>query len=162
MNAQPDRTTIAATQTVTFAPTSAGGGSFWNGDNLLATLTVLKRAERQGHLSLRDTNRAMDIVCLARRQHTGVVTTHYRLMERLGQAGEAEWNTGESSAELRYQGHDYVVTRASLLSVQDRQPVIKLTGAPDWNIKQMELHVAPEANLPLVAFFLFVAYDLKG
>jgi len=162
MNAQPDSTTIAATQTIIFEPTSAGGGSFWNGDNLLATLTVLKRAERQGHLSLRDANRAMDIVRLARKQHTGVVTTHFRLMERLGQAGEAEWNTGESSAELRYQGHDYVVTRASLLSVQDHQPVITLTGAPDWNIKQMELYIAPAADLPLVAFFLFVAYDLKG
>jgi hypothetical protein len=147
---------------IVFEPTSAGGGSFWNGDSLLATLTVLKRAERQGHLSLRDANRAMDIVRLARKRHTGVVTTHYRLMERLSQAGEAEWNTGEPSAELRYQGHDYVVTRASLLSVQDHQPVITLTGAPDWNIKQMELHVAPAADLPLVAFFLFVAYDLKG
>jgi len=160
MNAQPDSTTIATTQTVVFEPTSAGGGSFWNGDNLLATLTVLKRANRQGHLSLRGSNRALDLVCLARKQHTGVVTTHYRLMERLDQAGEAKWKTGEPSAALRYQGHDYVVTRERLLTVQGHQPVITLTRAPDWNIKQMGLQIAPVADLPLVAFFLFVACDL--
>lgn len=162
MNAQSDTLTTISTQMIVFEPTSAGGGSLWESDALLATLTVIRRTERQGRLSLRDTNRAMDIVGTVRKQHTGVVTTHYRLMERLGQAGEAEWKTGESSAELCYQGHDYVVTRESLLSVQDHQPVITLTGAPDWNVKQMGLHVAPVADLPLVAFFLFVAYDLKG
>ena len=136
MNAQSDTLTTISTQMIVFEPTSAGGGSLWDGDSLLATLTVLKRARRQGRLSLRDANRAVDIVRLARKQHTGVVTAHYRLMERLGQAGEAEWKTGESSAALRYRGHDYIVTRESLLSVQDHQPVITLTCAPDWNIKR--------------------------
>ena len=40
------------------------------------------------------------------------------------------------------------------------KPLITLIPAPDWSAKQMDLRVAPVADLPLVAFFLFVAYDL--
>jgi len=40
MNSQPELTTIATAQTIVFEPTSGGGGSFWNGDSLLATLLV--------------------------------------------------------------------------------------------------------------------------
>jgi hypothetical protein len=140
---------------IVFEPMSAGGGSFWNGDSLLATLTVLKRAERQGRLSLRDTNRAADIVPVAQKQHM-----HYRLIENLRQTGDAEWGVGESSARLRYRGREFLATPESLLSAQDLQPVIVRTLASDWDIQPMELRVAREADLPLVAFFLFVAYDL--
>jgi hypothetical protein len=48
------------------------------------------------------------------------------------------------------------------LSAPDHQPVIALASSSDWNARQMELHLAREADLPLTAFFLFVAYDLAG
>ena len=142
-------------QTLVFEPTSSGGGSFWSGDSLLATLTVLKRAERHGRLSIRDTNRAVDIVHLAQRQYM-----RYRLIENLRQIGDAEWGAGEPSARLRYRGREFLATPESLLSAQDHQPVIVQVLASGWNAKQMELRVAREADLPLVAFFLFVTYDL--
>jgi len=157
MNTQSDTLTRIATQTIVFEPTSAGGGSFWKGDSLLATLTVFKRAERQGRLSIRDTNRAMDLLCLSRRERT-----IYHLVQALGQIGEAEWVRGAPSASLRYRGQAYLVTRESLFTVQDHQPAVALALASDWNVKQMELHVSHVADLPLVAFFLFIAYDLKG
>lgn len=155
MNFQSEPKTIATTQSIVFEPTSGGGGSFWNGDSLLATLTVLKRAERQGRLSIRDTNRAVDIVQLAQRQYV-----RYRLIENLRQIGDAKWGVGESSARLRYRGREFIATPESLSSAQDHQPVMARTLASGWNVKQMELQLAREADLPLVAFFLFVAYDL--
>ena len=119
MNHQFDTTTMATIQTIVFEPTSAGGGSLWDGDNLLATLTVFRRAERQGRLSMRDTNRALDIVRLAWKSRAGVATTHYRLMEHQGQTGEAEWKTGESLAALRYQGQ-HVYRHAGRLAERPR------------------------------------------
>jgi hypothetical protein len=155
MNSQPEPTIIATTQSIIFEPTSGGGGSFWSGDSLLATLTVLKRAARQGRLSVRDTNRAVDIVHLAQKQYT-----RYQLVENLRQIGDAEWGSGESFARLRYRGREFIATPESLLSAQDHQPVIARASASGWNVKQMELRVAREADLALVAFFLFVVYDL--
>ena len=155
MNSQPEPTIIATIQSIIFEPTSGGGGSFWSGDSLLATLTVLKRTERQGRLSIRGTNRAVDIVQLAQRQYV-----RYRLIENLRQIGDAEWGVGGSSSRLRYRGREFLATPESLLSAQDHQPVIARALASGWNVKQMELGVAREADLPLVAFFLFVAYDL--
>jgi hypothetical protein len=155
MNWQSDVMTVAATQTIVFEPGAAGGGSFWNGDSLLATLTVLGHPNRQGRLSLRDTNRALDMVRISRKQRTS-----YRLVQDPGQIGDAEWIIGEPSARLRYRGREYIGTRESLLSVQDRLPVITLAPSADWNVKQMELHVACESDLALVAFFFFIAYDM--
>jgi hypothetical protein len=155
-NAHSDTTTLTTTQTIVFEPTSAGGGSLWDGDSLLATLTVIKRAGRQGRLSIRDTNRAMDLLRLSRRERT-----IYRLVQALGQIGEAEWVRGEPSALLRYRGQAYLVTRDSLLTVQDHQPVVALALASNWNVKQMELRIAPEADWALVGFYLFIIYDLN-
>jgi hypothetical protein len=162
VNYQFDTATMTTLQTIVFEPTGAGGGSLWDGDNLLATLTVFSRTERRGRLSTRNTNHAWNLVCLTWKSRAGITTTHYRLMDRQGQTGEAEWKTGESLAALRYQGRTYVVTRASLQNAQDRQPVITLARTPDWSAPKIELHVASAADLPLAAFFLFVAYDLKG
>jgi hypothetical protein len=154
MNSQ---TAIATTQTIVFEPTSAGGGSLWNGDSLLATLTVLRRTDRQGRLSLRDTNRALDLVCA---RPNGDKT--FQLIEALHQVGMANWKSSESSATLFYWGTQYVATRESLLNAQTLEPVIRLALTSDWNDKQMHVHIAGQADLPLVAFFLFVAYDLAG
>ncbi len=146
---------------IVFEPTSAGGGSFWNGDSLLATLTVLKRADRQGRLSLRDTNRALDLVCT---RPNGEKT--FQLIEALRQIGVANWKMSESSTPLFYRGSKYLATQESLLNAQTLEPVITLAPASDWavvpnaNDKQMQVHVAGEADLALVGFYLFVAYDL--
>ncbi len=155
MNSQSEPKTIATTQSIVFEPTSGGGGSFWNGDSLLATLTVLKRADRQGRLSLRDTNRALDLLRIMRKQRTS-----YQLIENLGLVGDAEWVVGEPSARLRYRGQEFIVAQESLLNAQTHEPLITLALSSDWNDKQMELHVADKADLPLVGFCLFIAYDL--
>jgi len=155
VNTRSDIATVAAMQTFVFEPTSSGGGSFWSGDSLLATLTVLKRADRQGRLSVRDTNRALDLLRIMRKQHTS-----YQLIENLGLVGDAEWVVGEPSARLRYRGQEFIVAQESLLNAQTHEPLITLALSSDWNDKQMELHVADKADLPLVGFCLFVAYDL--
>jgi len=155
MNSQPETIPVVAMQTIVFEPTSAGSGSFWQGDNLLATLTVLRRAGRQGRLSLRDTNQALDIVSHTRQHHTS-----YKMIEDLEQIAVAERDVGEPSAALRYRGQEYLATRESLLRIQDYQPKVALALASNWNVKQMELRVDGEADLPLVAFFLFIAFDL--
>jgi len=153
MNPQPDTATMTTTQTLVFEPTSAGGGSLWDGDNLLATLTVLKRVERQGRLSLRGANHAYDMLRSTHQQHVG-----YRMMKDLRQVADAEWNTGDPSATLHYKGQDYVATPESLNIRGDR---LLLTLSPDWTVQQTELGVAGSADLPLIAFYLFVAYDLN-
>ena len=71
-------------QTLVFEPTSAGGGSFWSGDSLLATLTVLKLTDRQGRLSVRDSNRALDLLRIVRKQHTSC-----QLIENLSLLGDS-------------------------------------------------------------------------
>jgi hypothetical protein len=157
MNAPPEMLTTVSTRTLVFEPTSAGGGSLWDGDNLLATLTALKRTERHGRLSLRGTNDAYDMLCAASQSGVGC-----RMFQGPRQTATAERKTGAAAAALVYHGRDYLATPDSLASVQDRQPVITLTCAPDWRARHMGLRVAPAADLPLVAFFLFVAYDLRN
>jgi hypothetical protein len=157
MNSRSKPTAFATAQTIVFEPTSAGGGSFWNGDSLLATLTVLKRAERQGRLSLRDTNRALDLVCA---RPNGEKT--FELVEAMHQIGVANWKASESSASLSYRGSKYLATQESLVNAQTLEPAITLALPSDWNSKQMQLHLADEADLALVGFYLFVAYDLAN
>jgi len=156
MNAHSDTTTITTAQAIVFEPTSAGGGSLWEGDNLLATLTVLKRTERQGRLSLRGTNNAYDLLRSTRQQHVS-----YRMVQVLRQVADADWNTGDPSATLHYQGQDYLATPESLLSIRGDRLLLTLALAPDWTARQTELGVVGVADLPLIAFYLFVAYDLS-
>ncbi len=101
MNLQFNTTTTTAIQTVIFEPTSAGGGSLWNGDNLLATLTVTKRTGRKGRLSLRNANLAYDMLRSTRQPRVG-----YRMVHNLRQVAHAEWNTGDPSATLHSKGQD--------------------------------------------------------
>lgn len=150
-------TALYPTQTLVFEPTSAGGGSLWDGDHLLATLTVLRRTERHGRLSLRGTDNAYDMQCATSQSGVG-----YRMFQGQRQIAGAEWKTSVASATLVYHGRDYIVAPDSLASNQDRQLVIALTRAPHWNVQRMNLHIAPAADLPLAAFFLFVANDLRG
>jgi hypothetical protein len=156
INAHSDTTTMTTTQTIVFEPTNAGGGSLWDGDNLLATLTVLKRTERQGRLSLRGTNHAYDMLRSTRQQHVG-----YRMVHVLRQVADAEWNTGDPSATLHYKGQDYLATPESLLSARGDRLLLTLTLSPTWSDRQMELGIVSKADLPLIAFYLFVAYDLS-
>jgi hypothetical protein len=156
MNAHSDTTTMTTAQTIVFEPTSAGGGSLWDGDNLLATLTVLKRTERLGRLSLRGTNHAYDLLRSTHQQHVG-----YRMVQILQQVADAEWNTGNPSATLHYQGQDYLATPESLLSVRGDRLLLTLALAPDWTARPTKLGVVGGADLPLIAFYLFVAYDLS-
>jgi len=155
MNAQPDATTAPATRTLVFEPGSTGGGSFWQGDNLLATLTVLRRPERQGRLSLRAVNRTLAMERHAHKQHV-----RYRVFDGSRQVADAEWNVGEPLAVLHYQGQTYSATPQNLIELDRRPPVILLSILPDWKAQQIELRLADEADLPLVAFYLFIAYDL--
>lgn len=157
MNAQPDVTTMAATRTLVFEPTSAGGGSFWQGDNLLATLTILRHPERQGRLSLRDPNRTLVMV-----RHTQKQRTSYQLFEGLRQIADAEWSVGETYARLHYQGREYSATPQDLVELDRNPPVAILSIPHDWNAEQMELRLDNDADLPLVAFYLFMAYDLAN
>jgi hypothetical protein len=39
-------------RSIVFEPDLAGGGSFWDGDDLLAVLTVAKHPDRQGRFSI--------------------------------------------------------------------------------------------------------------
>jgi hypothetical protein len=141
---------------IAFEPGSAGSGSLWTGDNLLATLTVLKRTERQGRLSLRSTNLAYDI-----RRSTHQPRVGYRMIQNMRQVAHAEWNTGDPSATLHYKGQDYIATPESLLRICGDRLLLMLALAPDWIAHQTKLDVAGVADLPLVAFYLFVAYDLN-
>jgi hypothetical protein len=156
MNADSDTTTMTTAQTIVVEPTSRGGGSLWDGDNLLATLTVVKRTERQGRLSLRGTNDAYDMLCATGQQRVG-----YRMFQGQRQVADAEWNVGDPSATLHYNGQDYLATPESLLSVRGDRLLLTLALAPDWTARPTKLGIAGTTDLPLVAFYLFVAYDLN-
>ncbi len=141
---------------IVFEPVSAGGGSLWDGDNLLATFTVLKRTERHGRLSLRGTNDAYDLLCATSQQRVG-----YRMFQGQRQVASAAWTMDDPSAALRYRDQDYLATPESLLNVRGDRLLLMLTLSPGWSARQTELGVVGAANLPLIAFYLFVAYDLS-
>ena len=137
---------------------SAGGGSFWAEDYLLATLTIQQRANRQGRVSLRDGNRALDIVCYPSKQRR-----EYRLLEGARLLARAEWLESAPTARVSYGGRDYAAGATGLFSIKpefDEQPVIGLDLPADWRAARLMLRVQSEADLPLVVFYSFIAHDL--
>jgi hypothetical protein len=135
-----------------------GGGSFWADDYLLATLTIQLRANRQGRVSLRDGNRALDIVCHSSRQRR-----EYRLLEGARLLARAEWLESAPTARVSYGGRDYAAGATGLFSITpefDEQPVVGLDLPVDWHGARLMLLVQSEADLPLVVFYSFIAYDL--
>jgi hypothetical protein len=156
MNAPSEMLTTVSTRTLVIEPTHAGGGSLWNGDDLLATLTVLKRTERHGRLSLRGTNDAYDMLCATSRSGVG-----YRMFQGQRQVASAAWTMDDPSAALRYRDQDYLATPESLLNVRGDRLLLMLTLSPGWSARQTELGIVGAADLPLIAFYLFVAYDLS-
>ncbi len=149
-------TELTLQQQIAFEPGTAGSGSLWTGDDLLATLTVTKRTARKGRLSLRNANLAYDMLRSTRQPRVG-----YRMAQNLRQVAHAEWNTGDPSATLHYKGQDYIATPESLLKVCGDRLLLTLALAPDWIAHQTKLDLAGVADLPLIAFYLFVAYDLN-
>jgi hypothetical protein len=136
---------------VIFESGNGGGGSFWAGDNLLATLTIRGTAKRQGRLSIRDDNRALDLL-----QHSASnVHQIYLLLEGTSLLGRALV---------------YTLERKSLFATGAKsRPVITFDPLPDsveaigiWNARQLTLHVTDRADLPLIGFYIFVAYDLRS
>ena len=153
MNAQS--TTIRG---IMFELGSAGGGSFWADDYLLATLTIQQRVNRQGRVSLRDDNRALDIICYPSKQRR-----EYRLLEGARLLARAEWLESAPTARVSYGGRDYAAGATGLFSIKpefDEQPVIGLDLPADWRAARLMLRVQSEADLPLVVFYSFIAYDL--
>ncbi len=138
---------------ITLMSEAAGGGSFWSGDNLLATLDVRRRPDRTGRLSIRSDGRACELVCAP--SNGGL---RYRITEGPQEIGQAEWQEGNDTARLEYQGHEYMAGRTGLYEGQE--PVIRLNPA-DWNGQQTLLRLARPAELPLVAFYVFVVYDQR-
>ncbi len=136
---------------ITLMSEAAGGGSFWSGDNLLATLDVRRRPDRTGRLSVRSDGRACDLIC-----SPSDGKTRYRIMEGSQELGQAEWQEGSEAAHVEYQGHEYTANRTGLYERQES--VITLDPA-DWIEPQTPLHLAQPADLPLVAFYVFVVYD---
>ncbi len=143
---------------IVFERETAGGGSFWAGDSLLATLTVHTAPERSGRLSVRATERAFDMTRTASAQRYLYEMTHEGIP-----AGRAEWVHDAPSAWLRYEGRDYTVTREGLLAAESEiggRPLVALRALGGRQRGQWALHIEPGIELPLVAFYLFVAYDL--
>jgi hypothetical protein len=145
--------------TIVFEPDLAGGGSLWDGDDLLAVLTVAKHPDRQGRFSLRGTSRAFDTFNMT--CHSNKRRKSYRLVEGLRRLADAQWAVDESSVALRYRGQEFVATRESLSAAGSGQQIVALAPPVDWHARQMNIHFGPDADLPLVAFYLFVAYDLS-
>jgi len=150
---------------VIFEPGAGGGGSFWAGDNLLATLTIRGTAKRQGRLSLRDDDRAFDLL-----QHSsGNSHWTYLLLEGTTLVGRVEWTEDETSLQLSYRGLVYTLNRKGLFTVGTQsQPVVAFDPLPDpqgavddWHGRQSTLRVTDRADLPLIGFYIFVAYDLR-
>ncbi len=146
--------------TIVFEPDLAGGGSLWEGDDLLAVLTtVAKHPDRQGRFCLRGTNRAFDtftITC-----HSDKRRNRYRLLEGSCHLADAQWIVDELPATLRYRGQEFVATPKSLSTTDGSRQMVTLASPLDWQARQMHLCVGPGVDLPLVAFYLFVAYDLS-
>ncbi len=146
-----------AVKEIMFEPGVAGGGSFWTGDNLLATLTVHRAAKRPGRLSLRDTDRAFDLL------HTLNGSRHtYQLMEGIHSMGRAEWVQGEGWARMTYRGGEYRLNLTGLwAAAAEGQPLVALAPSPGWNDRLWVLRVADGADLPLASFYLYIAYDFR-
>jgi hypothetical protein len=145
--------------TIVFEPDAVGGGSIWDGDDLLAVLTVTKYPDRRGRLSLRSTSRAFNtfnMTCHSRERRRS-----YRLVEGLRRLADAQWIADELSVALRYRGQAFIATHESLSTMRGDQQVVTLAPPVDWQARQMTLHVGPDVDLPLVAFYLFIAYDLS-
>ena len=143
---------------IVFELGSGGGGSLWAKDYLLATLTIQQRTGRQGRLSLRETNRAMDIVCYPSKQRK-----EYRLLEGTRSVARAEWLAGAPSARVYYGDRDYAAGPTGLFALTpefDDHPVVGLGVPVNWRASQLRLRVEADADLPLVMFYLFIAYDL--
>jgi hypothetical protein len=146
--------------TIVFEPDVAGGGSFWDGDDLLAVLTVMKHPNRRGQLSLRSTNRAFNTFTMTR--HSNKRRNSYRLVEGLRRLADAQRIADKPSVTLRYRGQEYTATSESLFSARGDQQIAVLAPPLNWHARQMTLGVGPDVDLPLVAFYLFVAYDLSN
>ena len=152
---------------IIFEPGTRGGGSFWAGDNLLATLTVRGTVKRQGRLSIRDDNRALDLMCLANESRY-----IYQMLEGRHLVGRAEWSGGDTlrAARLNYRGIVYILDRKGLSAAGTQsQPVVAFDPSPApqrvfgvWNPRQSTLHVTDRVDLPLIGFYVFVAYDLRS
>jgi hypothetical protein len=152
---------------IIFEPGSVGGGSFWATDNLLATLTVHVSPKRQGRLSVRDNNRALDLLCMSNGpRHI------YQMLEGIRPIGRAEWTEGDSlrAARLDYRGAVYTLDRKGLFAAGTQsRPVVAFDLLSDpqgvlgaWNARQSTLCVTDKADLPLIGFYVFVAYDLRS
>ena len=152
---------------IIFEPGTGGGGSFWAGDNLLATLIVRGTVKRQGRLSIRDDNRALDLMCIANESRY-----IYQMLEGRHLVGRAEWTGGDTlrAARLNYRGIVYTLDRKGLfVAGTQSQPVVAFDPSPDpqrvfgvWNPRQSTLHVTDRVDLPLIGFYVFVAYDLRS
>jgi hypothetical protein len=143
---------------VLFELESGGGGSLWAQDHLLGTLTIRQRTGRQGRLSLRDTNRALDAVCYPSKQRK-----EYRLLEGTRSVARAEWTEGAPSARLYYGDRDYAAGPTGLFPLTpefDDHPVVGLGVPVNWRAAQLRLRVEADADWALVMFYLFIAYDL--
>ncbi len=142
-----------------FEPGLAGGGSLWEGDDLLAVLTVAKHPNRRGRFSLRGTSRPFDtftVTCRSSKRRNS-----YRLVEGLRRLADAQWIVDESSVALRYRGQEFIASHESLSTTYDGQQIVAPALPFDWHARQMNLYVGPGTDLPLVAFYLFIAYDLS-
>ena len=158
---------LETSKEIIFEPGTGGGGSFWAGDNLLATLTVRGTVKRRGRLSIRDDNRALDLLSMV-----GGTRHIYQMLEGTHRVGRAEWTTeGETSliAQLDYRGLVYTLERTDLFAAGTQsQPVVAFAPWLDpqrvfgvWNPRQSTLHVTDRVDLPLIGFYVFVAYDLR-
>jgi hypothetical protein len=147
-------------RSIGFEPDLAGGGSLWEDDDLLAVLTVVKQPDRRGRFSLRGTNRAFDTFTMIR--HSRKQHTSYQLVSGLRRLADAQGVADELTVALRYRGQEFVATRQSLSTARDDRQIVALAPPLDWHARQMNLCVEPGADLPLVAFYLFVAYDLSS
>ena len=150
---------------IIFEPGTGGGGSFWAGDNLLATLTVRGTVNRRGRLSICDDNRALDLMCLANESRY-----IYQMLEGRHLVGRAEWSGGDTprAARLNYRGIVYTLDRKGLSAAGTQsQPVVAFDPLPvpqgalgTWNVRQLALCVTDRADLPLIGFYVFIAYDM--
>lgn len=152
-------TPIITQNEIIFEPGARGSGSFWSGDNLLATLTIQAGTGRQGRLSIRQDNRALDLQTATSGQRRV-----YRLTEAGKSLGSAEWVGGTPSTRLTYRGREYTATPAGLIASadSDAQPMVALDPASNWTAKQLTLRVRHVTDLPLVVFFVFIAHDLAS
>jgi hypothetical protein len=158
---------LETSKEIIFEPGTGGGGSFWAGDNLLATLTVRGTVKRRGRLSIRDDNRALDLLSMV-----GGTRHIYQMLEGTHRVGRAEWTTEGATpptAWLDYRGLVYTLERTDLFAAGTQsQPVVAFAPWLDpqrvfgvWNPRQSTLHVTDRVDLPLIGFYVFVAYDLR-